>query len=297
MAISSNYPKVVDTLTLLVNTMDQQSAKFPNRPLFFNVKEFPGVLNNTIGQGRLDQTAFAIMLNDVYFSYVEEPTRWGTHPIIVEPNPMSDESIKLVEYELNRRNVSIPTSGTMELKRFFFMLYGRDSSAIVTKIYHPESIVAHILWDEPLVPIWERAKPDMITQSLNNYPVATKVNVNAFRAKMAQYSSNMDVNDVLIGTEKYRVNLNNIRVDDLNGGLWDRNSRTFGTWSSFPKDGDYLYGINIAGAILGVLDNTLAGVERQHFKNNQWENRIRYLCLSASMNNFTFSYIFDHIGA
>ena len=112
---------------------------------------------------------------------------------------------------------------------------------------------------------------------------------------MAKFDATMDINDIYINSQKFKINLNSDNINLEDGGIWDRNSRTFGTWSPFPRDGDYLYGINLAGFILGLLDNQLTGADRTKFKQQNWEKRITYLCLSAAMNAYTYSYIMDYV--
>lgn len=293
--VESNYPEVVTAVTAVLNQFSAQAAKYPNQPLFVNLKQYPIVQNQTIGNKELDGIATAMSLNDVYLSAKQTKMDLSIIPKQIEPGVMSDESVKLVKFDLARRNTSIPSNGLDLLKEFFFGIYGRRSEVVVTNIYHPESIVMNILTGAPLVPIWNRAKSDMISQRLTTYPIAAQLNVAAFRTYMNRFDSTMALNDFYIKSQKYRINLNSMRVDFEEGGIWDRNSRTFGTWSPFPKDGDYLYGINLAGMILGMLDNQLTGTDRTKFKSGNWENKITYLCISATMNAYTYSYILDYI--
>lgn len=293
--VESNYPAVVAALTAIYKKMDEQTARYDGKPLFVNAKTYPSVLNKTFGNQTLDQTVTAISLNDVFIGYDQGKFLYQDMPPNVEPGVMTRESVDKLTLNLGGRFTSIPSNGLAMLHDFFFGLYGRRSDVIFTRILHPESIVAYILTGEPIKGIWERSKDDMITESLTNFPVASRFNVEAFRRYMAAFPENADVSLIKINGENYRINLNNIRVDAFSGGIFDRNSRTFGTWSTFPSDGDYLYGINVAGTIIGILDNTLTGSERDKFRTGQWEKRIRYLCISAAMSNYTFSYLLDHV--
>lgn len=293
--VESNYPEVVDIVTKVLAQLDAQVAKFPNQPLFFNAKKYPIVQNTVISNKELDGEATAISLNDVYLSCRQTKMDLSQIPKQVEPALMAEESRKLVEFDLGHRNMSIPESGLILLKEFFFNIYGRRSDLVVTNIYHPESIVMHILTGTALVPIWNRIKTDMLSQRLTTYPEAAKFNVAAFKTYMNRFDATMGIADFFVHSQKFTINLNSFKVDMANGGIWDRNSRTFGTWSPFPKDGDYLYGINLAGLLLGMLDNQLTGADRVSFKAGNWENKLTYLCIAASMNAYTFSYILDYI--
>ena len=290
----SNYPAVTKALELISKTMDAQVAKYPNQPLFINVKTYPSVLNHVFGNQTLDQTVTAISLTDVFVGYAQNNLNLHDRNPAIEPAAMTRESVDRLMLDIGGRNTSIPKGGTSLLSDFFFGIYGRRSDAIVTRILHPESIVSYILTGEPLKGIWERAKSDMITQSISNYPVVSKFNVEAFKRYMATLPADADVNEIMIGGNRFRINLNNLKVDASGGGIFDRNSNTFGTWSTFPTDGDYLYGINIAGTVLGILDNQLTGADRVTFKSRNWEKRIRFLCVAATMNSYVFSYLFDY---
>lgn len=294
--VESNYPDVVRVVSAMLAQFDAQAAKYPDKPLAINVKEYPAVQNSTIGNKLLDQVGCALSLHDVYLSANQSQMVLNNNPLQIEPGAMAKESVDKILLDLGHRNISVPSNGLDLLYNLFFGVYGRRSDLIVTNIYHPESIVAYILNGTPLVPIWQRAKSDMISQSVNNYPVAAKFNVAAFRAYMNRFDNTVDIKDFYINNQKFTINLNADRVDFESGGIWDRNSRTFGTWSPFPKDGDYLYGINLAGFILGLLDNQLTvSADRIKFKQQNWERKIKYLCLSAAMNAYTYSYIFDYI--
>ncbi|QFP93115.1 hypothetical protein [Serratia phage PCH45] len=293
--VESNYPDVVRVVTAMFAQFDAQTAKFPGKPLFLNVKEYPAVQNAAISNKSLDQTGYAMSLHDVYLGANHSKMDLNVNPLHIEPGAMAKESVSKVMIELGRRKMSIPHNGTDLLYKLFFSIYGRRSDLVVTNIYHPETIVAYILTGLAPTTIWNRAKSDMISQSLNNYPVAAKFNVAAFRTYMAKFDATMDINDIYINNQKFKINLNSDNINLEDGGIWDRNSRTFGTWSPFPRDGDYLYGVNLAGFILGLLDNQLAGTDRTKFKQQNWEKRITYLCLSAAMNAYTYSYIMDYV--
>ena len=293
--VESNYPDVVKIVTKILAQFDSQVAKYPDQPLNVNVKQYPIVQNNTISNRQLDGTGFAISLNDVYLGPVQDKMDLSKNNIRIEPGMMAQESEKYVVFDLQHRDTSIPTNGLNLLRDFFFSIYGRVSDLVVTNIYHPESIVANILTGEALVPIWNRAKSDMISQAMTNYPVAGKFNTAAFVAYMNRFSNDMEINDFFIKSEKFRVNLNSLKSNFENGGVWGENLHTFGTWSSFPEPGDFMYGVSLAGMIIGILDNTLTGANRVKFKAGRWEEKIRFLCLAASMNNYTFSYIFDYV--
>lgn len=293
--VESNYPDVVKIVTGVFDQMDAQTAKYPGLALPVNVKQYPSVLSSQIGNQSLDEVMCAMALHDVYLGSRQSKMSLDDHPLSIEPGAMAKESSTKTLIELGRRECSIPKNGLNLLQEFYFSIYGRRSDLIVTNVYHPESIVMYILNNTPLVSIYNRAKSDMITQALTNYPVVAKFNTAAFKQYMAKFTASHQINDIFIRNQPYKINLNDRKIDLSSGGIWDRNSRTFGTWSPFPKEGDYLYGINIAGFILGKLDNELTGNDRVLFKQQHWEDRIYALCINASMNAYAYSYIFDVI--
>lgn len=289
--VESNYPDVVKVVTEVLNQFDAQSAKYPDQPLFINIKEYPIVQNLEISNRDLSGVGIAMSLNDVYLGTDQTRIDLSDQPKQNEPGLMAEESTKLVMFDLAKRNISVPANGLTLLKQFFYGIYARKHEVIVSNIYHPESIVMNILSQVALAPIWNRSGAGPVSPRLTNYLVVPKFNISSFVGYMTQFNDTMEINDFYINSQKYRINLNSMKVGFENGGIWDRNSRTFGTWSSFPKDGDYFYGINLAGAILGLINEQIPPNMVSDFMKYNWENKITYLCVAAAMNPYVFSYI------
>lgn len=295
MAFESNYPLVSKNLTVIFAAMKQQSEKYPDRPLMFKVIETPSVQSNRIGNKELELLTYAIMMNDIYLGYVQGPMDYNKIPINVEPNVMALESEKATLIELQKYSTSIPNDGLILLRKFYANMYGRQSDVISTRLFHPESIVMAIINEKPLESIWERSKNSIISMGMTNYPVAATLDATKLQQYMDRVPKGSLSNVINIKGDLWTISYNNARVNFEAGGIWDRNSNTFGTWSGFPLDGDFLYGINLAGMILGLCNEKLTGGWRQIFTNNHWEERLRYLCINASMNNYQYSYILDYL--
>lgn len=295
--VESNYPLVSQNLTTVFDALKAQKDKYPNQPLFIKFIETPAVHQMTVGNKALDDQAYALMLNDIFLGYIQEPMDMSKIPIHVEPAAMAIESERKFLIEIQKYDTSIPPDGLRLCSKFFAQAYGRQSPIISQRIFHPESIVMNILCGTPLVDIWHRDRGDMISKSLNNYPLIANFKTDKFIAHMALYKPADDVNIVYVGKDRWTISYNDTKVSMADGGLWDRNSRTFGTWSSFPKDGDYFYGMNLAGIIIGILDHWLEGSDRKKFVADQWEKRIQYICISAAMSNYQYSYILDYVQA
>ncbi|EEX4841230.1 hypothetical protein D0726_003352 [Escherichia coli] len=290
----SNYPLVATNLTTVFDALRQQAEKYPDQPLFIRFIETPSVHQQTINNKQLDTQAYALMLNDIYLGYIQDPMDFSKIPIHVEPGAMAIESERKFLIEIQKYDTTIPKDGLELCQKFFFMAYGRQSPIIQQRIFHPESIVMHIFNNTPLVDIWHRDKGDMISKSMLNYPVVANFDTAKFVQHMAKYKEDDGDNIVYLGNDRWQVSYNDTKVSMADGGIWDRNSRTFGTWSPFPKDGDYLYAINLAGIIVGFLDRDLQGADRVKFVSENWEARIKYICLSAAMSNYQYSYAFDY---
>lgn len=292
MTFESNYPLVAKVLNGLDADIVAAQAKVDPKPAYFSALIARSPFISDAPWGDVQSDPCCLIVNDHYLGY-NIPLPPIDKALVIEPGLMATEAFdkwKLAQDGYNLE-INIGDHFYTNLKRWFYEIFNNSSEIVPVSIYHPQSIVAFLLFGTPLKPLGERfSQQDWNDRGYDGLFSESLYDLTKFTTLVNSMAGNANPDEILINGKVIRI-MENFRGRDNNvGEYWHRNQHFMGSWSAIATPGWQFMAQATYSQIFGWLFSKANASLQKLVLDNNWLPRIRLLSYSAAYSNYVWCY-------